>query len=113
MMNDKYNSFNSSNSSMEMSLSSLVGRVHRHGVSSSSPAPQHSPTISLGWSQQHRNQIDYLQDILGQALDIISDTPSLDSSDTLAPPRSHRNHQNRSGNSAYPDDPGHSHATSQ
>jgi hypothetical protein len=89
--NDKYSSSN------EMSLASLLGRVHRHGASSSISDPLRSVPIS----QQRRNGSDNLQDILEQALELSSDdTPSLDSSDALAPSRSRRNHQNRNGDSA-------------
>jgi hypothetical protein len=107
--NDKYNNFSNFNNSMEMSLSSLIGRVHHHHARfSSSPAPQESSlTSSLDWPQQRRNRIDSLQDILVQALDVFSETPSHDSSNDLAPPRSQRNNQSRSGNSVQ-SDPDHS-----
>jgi hypothetical protein len=98
--NDKYNS--SSNSSMEMSLASLIGQVHRHSESSStSPSLLQSlpPATYLSHSRQRRDRIDSLQDILEQALAQLSS----DNNDALALPRSRRNHQNRSRHSAQPD----------
>jgi hypothetical protein len=82
--NDKYNNFN------EMSLTSLLVRAQRNGKSS---VPLQSLPISIG-----REMVN-LQDAIDQALQLTSDSLSLDSSDTPAPRRSRRNHQNRSGNS--------------
>jgi hypothetical protein len=90
--NDKYNNVN------DMSLSSLLGRALRNGESSD---PLRSQPNYLDSSQQRCKRVDDLQDVLEQALQLYSDSPGLDDSDTLAPPlRSRRNNQNRSGSSA-------------
>jgi hypothetical protein len=82
--NDKYNNFN------EISLTSLFVRALRNGKSS---LPLRSLPISID------REVVNLQDAIDQALQLTSDSLTLGSSDTPAPRRSRRKHQNRSGNS--------------